>query len=179
MNQPNLALAKKLNIAAIIVSVVVTVLVSIMGIPSFKMDTGIDFGFLPPIYSSFNAICAVCLIYGFIQVKKGNIEAHQKANFTALSFSALFLVGYVIYHLTTPHTTFEGQGLIRKIYFFILYSHIAMATISFPFILFTFIRAYTGQIDKHRKMAKWVFPMWLYVAITGPVVYLMISPYYS
>jgi len=179
MNQPNLALAKKLNIAAIIVSIAVIALVIIMGIPAFKIQTDIDFSFLPPIYSSMNALCAMFLIIAFIQIKKKNIEAHKKANFAALVCSGLFLVGYVLYHFTTGHTSFGGQGWVRKVYFFLLNTHIALAGLSLPFILFTFIRAYTGQIEKHRKMAKWVFPIWLYVAITGPIIYLMIRPYYG
>jgi putative membrane protein len=92
--------------------------------------------------------------------------------------SALFLLSYVLYHFTTPETRFGGEGVIRYIYFFILITHIILAALTLPFILLTFNRAYTDQFDRHRKMARWVFPLWLYVAVTGPICYLMLKPYY-
>lgn len=177
MERPNLQLAKKLNRAAIVLSGVVVLLVALMG--RYKIDTDIDFSFLPPLYSTMNALAAVSLLFSFYFIKNKNVAAHKKANFTALTLSILFLLGYVLYHITTPSTSYGGEGTMKYIYFFLLISHIILATVTLPFILFTFIRAYTGQIEKHRKMAKWVFPLWLYVAVTGPVVYLMLRPYYG
>jgi len=177
MSQPNLALAKKLNIAATIVSAVVMLLVIFMR--RIHFDTSIDFSFLPPFYSSLNALAAVILIASLYFIKNKNVKAHKQANFLALGVSVLFLLCYVVYHTTTPETKYGGEGNIRYVYFFFLITHIILAAVSLPFILFTFIRGYTGQIEKHRKMAKWVYPIWLYVAITGPICYLMLRPYYS
>ncbi len=173
----NLALAKKLNIAAVVVSIVVLLLVGRMR--RVRLDTGIDFSFLPPFYSTLNALTAVVLLVGFYFIKQKNVEAHRKAMFLALSLSVMFLLCYVVYHFTTPETKYCGEGSIRTVYFILLISHIILAAVILPFILFTFIRAYTGQIEKHRKMAKWVYPMWLYVAITGPVIYFMLRPCYG
>lgn len=176
MEQPNLQLAKKLNIAATIVSVIVLALVVVMR--RIHFDTGIDFSFLPPFHATVNALAAIALMFSFYFIKNKNVEAHKKANFLALGLSVLFLLSYVVYHLTTEATIYGGEGNIKYIYYFLLATHVILAAVILPFILFTFIRAYTGQIEKHRKMAKWVYPLWLYVAITGPVCYLMLRPYY-
>ena len=176
--QPNLALAKKLNIGAIIISVIVLALVAGLR-PADKPDFGIDFSFLPPIYSTLNAIVAFCLLRALIMIKKKNMVAHQRYIYISMALSALFLILYVIYHFTTPETKYCGVGSIRNVYFFILITHIVLAALTLPFILFTFIRAYTGQYEAHRKMAKIVWPFWFYVAVTGPVIYLMLRPCYG
>ena len=173
---PNLALAKKLNIGAYIVSGVVLVLVATMH--KIHIDHSIDFTFLPALYSIFNSLTAVVLIYALIQIKRKNVQKHRRAIYLAMFFSVLFLLGYVVYHLSYPDTKYCGVGYIRYLYFTMLISHIVLAAAIFPFILFTFIRAYTGQYDRHKKMARWVFPLWLYVAVTGPILYLMIRPCY-
>ena len=159
--EPNYGLAKKLNIAALLFSAVVFILVVAMR--RIELNVPVDFSFLPAVYSGLNALTALLLILGFVQIKKKNIDAHKKIMGTALLSSALFLVLYVLYHITTPATTYCGQGTIRTVYFFLLITHIVLAAGSLPFILLTFIRSYTGQIAAHRKMAKWVFPfgcMW-------------------
>lgn len=175
-NSPNIALAKKLNIAAYIITAIVLFLVSIMH--KVHIDPVMDFTFLPAVYSTFNALTAIVLIYAFIQIKKKNVEKHRKAIYVAMVFSAIFLLGYVVYHIHYPDTKFCGVGAIRYVYFPMLILHIILAALIFPFILFTFIRAYTGQYDRHRKMARWVFPLWLFVAVSGPILYLMIRPCY-
>jgi len=172
----NLALAKKLNIAASIVSAVVLLLVVFMR--KIHFETGIDFSFLPPFHATLNGLAAIALMFSFYFIKNKNVKAHQRANELALLLSTLFLLSYVVYHTTTEATSFGGEGTIRYVYFFLLITHVILAAVILPFILFTFIRAFTGQIDKHRRMAKWVYPLWLYVAITGPVCYLMLRPYY-
>lgn len=177
MQKPNLQLAKKLNIAASIVSLIVLLLV--VGMRRIKIPTEIDFSFLPPFYSTLNALVAVALLFSLYFIKNKKVEAHKKTNVMALVLSILFLLAYVVYHITTEETKYGGEGTIRYIYFFLLITHIILAAVILPFILFTFIRAYTGQIDRHRKMAKWVYPLWLYVAVTGPIIYLMLRPYYS
>ncbi len=176
-NNPDIALAKKLNVAAWVITVAVLALVGMMR--RVKIDTGMDFSFLPPFHATLNAITAVILIIAFVQIKRKNVDAHRKLMFAAIISSLLFLLSYVVYHFTTPETAYCFEGGIRYVYFTLLITHVILAAVIFPFILFTFIRAYTNQIDKHRKMAKWVFPLWLYVAITGPVVYLMLSPCYA
>jgi len=172
----NIALEKKLNTLAYIVSVVVLLLVGLMR--RVKIETDIDFSFLPPVHASLNALTAVILVVAFIHIKNGRVEQHRKAIYAAMVTSALFLLSYVLYHFTTPETRFGGEGTIRYIYFFILVTHIVLAAVTLPFILLTFNRAYTDQFDRHKKMARWVFPLWLYVAVTGPVCYLMLKPYY-
>ena len=181
--EPNLALAKKLKTAALIVTVLVIGLVFSMHflkqIIDEKLNLDLDFSFLPPFHSALNALAAVALIYSVIQVKKKNIENHRRGMLTALALSVGFLLSYVLYHITSDPVLYGGQGTIRYIYFFFLLTHVVLAALSFPFILFTFIYSWTNQIEKHRKMARWVFPIWLYVAITGPLCYLMLMPYYS
>lgn len=179
MMKENLALAKKLNIAAVFISIAVLGLAGAMRIPTLKIPTDIDFSFLPPVHAFLNILTTVCLLLAIYFIKNKNIAAHQKSIYAALLFSALFLLSYVTYHFTTHETLFCKEGMIRKVYFFVLITHIVAAAGIFPFILFTFIRAYTGQVAKHRKMARWVFPIWLYVAVTGPIVYFMLKPCYA
>ena len=142
------------------------------------IPTSIDFSFLPPFHATLNALAALVLLAALYFIKNKNIKAHRQSIYFAMGLSILFLLSYVIYHLTTPETKFGGEGTIRYVYFFFLITHVVLAAVILPFILFTFIRAYTGQIERHRKMAKWVYPLWLYVAITGPICYLMLRPYY-
>lgn len=175
--KPNLALAKKLNIAATVVSLVVVVLVVLMR--KIKLDLGIDFRFLPPVYSTINAVVAVVLLFALSAVKRQKIALHQRLMTLAMFFSVLFLLCYVLYHITTPETKYCHEGGVRYVYFFLLITHIVLAAVLLPFILFTYIRGYTGQVMLHRKMAKWVFPLWLYVAVTGPVLYWMLRECYQ
>ena len=190
MTTANIELAKKLNIGAWIVTVVVLLLVGMMR--RVKIDLGVDLSFLPAFHATMNALTAVVLIVAFYFIKQKNVEAHRKAIYVAIGLSVLFLLSYVAYHFTNPETIFgdvNGDGTLsaeelvavgsaRTVYLIVLISHIILAALTLPFILFTFIRAYTNQIEKHRKMAKWVFPLWLYVAITGPICYYMLLPYY-
>jgi putative membrane protein len=172
----NIALEKKLNRVSWFVSIVVFLVVVLMR--RVKIDTAIDFSFLPPLYSSLNAITAILLIVALFLIKRGMANGHRKVMTMALATSVLFLLCYVLYHITTPDTKYCGVGLIRYFYFFLLISHIVLAAVILPFILFTYIRAYTNQFSRHKSMARWVFPLWLYVAITGPVIYLMLEPCY-
>lgn len=189
----NTALAKKLTIWAWVLTAVVLALVGLMRrSEKIPLPDGWDLGFLAPFHASVNALTALVLIYAFYQIKQKRIEAHRKAIYVAMGLSVLFLLSYVAYHFTTPETLFgdanfdgvvdDGEkaalGGIRTAYLLLLISHISLAGLTLPFILFTFIRAYTNQIERHRKMAKWVFPIWLYVAVTGPICYLMLMPYY-
>jgi putative membrane protein len=134
--------------------------------------------FLPPIYATINGITAVLLVFSVIAIKKGNRKLHERLNTIAILCSALFLVMYVAYHMTSDSTAFGGEGAVKYVYFFILITHILLSIVVIPFVLITFMRARLGKFSEHKKIAKITFPLWLYVAVTGVIVYLMISPYY-
>lgn len=168
---------RTLNIVAYILSAVVLSLVVLMR--RIKIDLGVDFGFLPAVYSILNALTACILIVAYRAIRKKDVHTHKLAIFWAVGLSALFLLLYVLYHITTPETLFCKEGFIRYIYFFFLITHVVLAAVIFPFILFTLVRAITGQLDRHKKMARWVWPIWFYVAVTGPVCYLFLYPCYS
>ena len=149
-------------------------------------------GFLPPIYASVNALTAVVLIIALFQIKKGNRKAHERFMKLAIGLSVLFLLMYVAYHMTSDSTKFgdtNGDGLLSNIessalgsikytYYFLLFSHILLSVTVIPFVLVTYVRAINGDFKMHKKIARVTFPLWLYVAVTGVIVYLMISPYY-
>lgn len=139
---------------------------------------GYDFRFLPPIYATINGLTAILLIVSYFAIRKGNRVLHERINKICIGLSAAFLVMYVLYHMTTAPTPYGGQGSLRIVYYFILISHIALSVAVVPMILLTFSRALAGNFERHRRLAKFAFPVWLYVAITGVLVYLMISPYY-
>jgi putative membrane protein len=139
---------------------------------------GYDLSFLPPIYASMNGITAVLLIAAVVAIKNGNRILHERLIKICMLCSALFLVMYVLYHMTSDSTPYGGTGPIRYVYFVILISHILLSVIVIPFVLFSYVRALSGNFARHRKLAKITFPIWLYVAVTGVIVYLMISPYY-
>ncbi len=190
--EANLVLAKRLNVGAWIVSILVLLLVGMMRSIKIPVPANWDFSLLPPFHATLNALTALALIAALIFIKQKKIRLHRNAMYLALTLSALFLLSYVVYHFTNPETIYgdsDGNGVLsaaelaavgstRTIYLIVLLSHIALAAISLPLILFTFIKAYTKQFVKHRNMARWVYPLWLYVAITGPVCYLMLMPYY-
>lgn len=162
------------------VSILIPVVVAILFSVKLK-DLGFDvkpLPFLPPIYATINGITAVLLVAAVIAIKNGNRKTHELLMKTAIGCSLAFLVMYVAYHMTTERTDFGGQGLIKVVYLFILISHILLSIIIIPMVLVTYVRALSQQFDKHKKLAKITFPIWLYVAVTGVIVYLMISPYY-
>lgn len=134
--------------------------------------------FLPPVYAAINGCTAIVLILAVIQIKKGNRVAHERLMKLAIAFSICFLVLYIAYHMTSSSTAFGGEGAIKFIYYFILISHIVLSIAVIPLVLITYIKALAGRFDKHKKIAKITFPIWLYVAVSGVIVYFMISPYY-
>jgi len=135
--------------------------------------------FLPPIYATINGITAILLVSAVVAIKKGQRNLHEKLNTLAILCSVLFLVMYVAYHMTSDSTTFGGEGIIKYFYYFILITHIVLSIVVIPFVLVTLMRAKFGKFIEHKKIAKITFPLWLYVAVTGVIVYLMISPYYA
>lgn len=171
---------KKYRVWIIILSIVIPIAVAALFSIKLK-DFGLDvepLTFLPPIYATINGLTALVLILAVRAIKNGNRVLHERLMKTAITLSVLFLIMYVAYHMTSDSTPFGGEGLIRYLYFFILITHIALSIIIIPLVLFTYVRALAQRFDKHKKLARITFPIWLYVAITGVVVYLMISPYY-
>lgn len=175
-NEPNLVLARRLELYATLFSIIVLALV--VGMRYISIDMPFDVMILPPFHALVNSLTAICLVAAFINIKKGQVKGHRLFNTIALGLSAIFLISYVIYHISTEPTSYGGEGTIKYVYYFLLATHVFLAAASLPFILFTFIRAYTRQFDRHKQMARWVFPIWLYVALTGPICYFMLAPYY-
>ena len=160
----------------VIISIVIPVLVAIL----FKVQIkGYDFSFLPPIYATINGVTAVLLITAFLAIKNQKRRLHESLIKVCMALSALFLMMYVAYHMTSEPTAFGGTGWIKNLYFFILITHIFLSVGVVPLVLFTFLRAWRNDFKRHRRLAKIAFPIWLYVAVTGVIVYLMISPYYT
>jgi putative membrane protein len=174
-------LEKKFRTPIIIVSLLIPIVVAILFSIKLK-DLGIEvqpLSFLPPIYATINGITAVLLIAAVMAIKNGNRKRHEKLMTGAIACSVVFLVMYVAYHLTSESTKFGGEGAIRYVYFFILITHIILSVAIIPLVLFSYVRALSEEFDKHKKIAKITFPLWLYVAVTGVIVYLMIAPYYA
>ena len=168
---------KKLNRIIALISIVVPVLVGILFYtPALRLSLNVDV--LPGFNAILNSSVSVLLLSGFYFIRNKKIAAHRACMMLAFILSAVFLISYVVYHSASEHTEFGGTGIIRSIYFLILITHIVLATIILPLVLYTISRAISGRIEQHRKLARWTFPLWLYVSITGVVVYLMISPYY-
>ncbi|MHB1108186.1 MAG: DUF420 domain-containing protein [Lutibacter sp.] len=166
---------KKYNTWIIILSIAIPLVVAVLF--RVKIDVQLPV-FLPPIYATLNAFTAVLLVLAFWAIKNKKIALHEKLMKTAIGFSVLFLVLYVAYHMTSDSTKFGGEGAIKTVYFVILISHIVLSVAVIPFVLITFVRAITNKVELHKKIARFTFPLWLYVAVTGVIVYVMISPYY-
>ena len=172
---------KKYNIWIVLLAVVIPVVVAILSRLKLQ-DFGIEvepLTFLPPIYATLNALTALALIFAVIAIKKGNRKLHERLMKCAVMLSVAFLVMYVAYHMTSDSTKYGGQGVLAYVYYFILLTHILLSIIIIPFVLVTYVRAITNNIERHKKIAKITFPLWLYVAVTGVIVYIMISPYYA
>ena len=168
---------KKYNKLIVVLSIVIPIVVAILfgvRIPNVE-----PLSFLPPIYATINGLTAIILIIAFFAIKNKNVVLHENLMTTAIWCSALFLVMYVAYHMTSDSTKFGGEGTIKYVYYFILLTHILLSIVIIPFVLITYVRAITNNIEKHKKIAKITFPLWLYVAVTGVIVYVMISPYYA
>jgi putative membrane protein len=168
---------KKFNKLITIVSIIVPVVVALLF--TVKLPNVEPLSFLPPIYASINGLTAVLLVMAVFAIKNGKRKLHQTLMTTCIALSLAFLVMYIGYHMTSDSTKFGGEGSIKYVYYFILISHIILSIIIIPLVLRTYSKAYLQKFEEHRKLAKITFPIWLYVAITGVVVYLMISPYYS
>ena len=183
---------RTLRFAAWVLSAVVIVLVGLMRQFKIPIPESVDLTFLPAVNAVINGLTAVALLVSLYFIRRRQYVSHRNTNYVALGLSVAFLLCYVAYHFTTTEVIYGDLNLdgtlsaaesaavagTRTIYLVILLSHIFLAGILLPFILFTFIRAYTGQYARHKKMARYVWPLWFYVAVTGPIVYLMLAPYY-
>ncbi|WP_348797656.1 DUF420 domain-containing protein [Flavobacterium adhaerens] len=173
-------LEQKYNKWIVLLSIAIPAVVAILFKVKLK-DFGFDvepLSFLPPIYATINGITAFLLVAAVVAIKNGNRERHELLMKIAIGCSIAFLVMYVAYHMTADSTKYGGEGFMRALYFFILVTHIVLSIVIIPLVLITYVRALAEKFDKHKKIAKITFPIWLYVAVTGVIVYIMISPYY-
>ncbi len=159
-------------------AVVCGLVVVLMASPESLRFEGLDVSLLPAFHATLNGTCAALLVAGYLLVRRRRLRAHQLAMAGAFILSCIFLISYVIYHSQSAGGTFGGEGWIRPVYFFILISHIALAPVVLPLALYAVVRALRGELGKHRAVARWTFPVWLYVAVTGVLVYLFMAPYY-
>jgi putative membrane protein len=166
---------KKYNKLIVVLSIAIPVVVAILF--GVKLDIELPV-FLPPIYATINGFTAIILIIAFLAIKNKKIVLHENLMTTAIWSSVVFLIMYVLYHMTSDSTKFGGEGFVKYVYYFILITHIVLSVAVIPFVLITYVRAITNNFEKHKKIAKITFPLWLYVAVTGVIVYIMISPYY-
>jgi len=167
--------SKKYNKIIVVLSIAIPLVVAVLF--GVKLDIELPV-FLPPIYAGTNAVTAVILIIALWAIKVKNIELHKRLMTTAIVFSVLFLIMYVLYHMTSDSTSYGGEGIVKYIYYLILISHILLSITVIPFVLITYVRAITNDIERHKKIAKITWPLWVYVTISGVIVYFMILPYY-
>jgi putative membrane protein len=163
---------KLIVILSIAIPIVVAALFGIK-IPNVEPLT-----FLPPIYASINALTAIVLVIAFWAITNKKIKLHQRLMQFAILLSVVFLIMYVAYHMTSDSTKYGGEGAMKYVYYVILITHIIMSIVVIPFVLITYVRAITNNFEKHKKIARITFPLWLFVAVSGVVVFIMISPYY-
>ncbi len=167
---------KRIKIWITVLSIVIPLVVVLLF--GYKIPNAKPLSFLPPIYATINGLTAVLLVLAVVAIKNGKRKLHQNLMTACIALSVLFLVMYVAYHMTSDSTPFGGEGTLRYVYFFILISHIFLSIVIIPLVLITYSKTYLKDFESHKRWAKYTFPVWLYVAVTGVVVYLMISPYY-
>tara|TARA_Y200000002_G_scaffold372597_1_gene370589 strand:+ start:3084 stop:3617 length:534 start_codon:yes stop_codon:yes gene_type:complete len=168
---------KQLKIWVNIISIAIPFVVALLF--TVRLPNVASLSFLPPIYAAINGITAAILISALIAIRKRKIFLHESLMKTAICCSLVFLLMYVAYHMTSDSTPFGGEGALKFLYYFILISHIILSVVVIPLVLHSYIRAYLGDYKAHKKIVKYAYPVWLYVAVTGVVVYLMICPYYA
>lgn len=170
---------KRATLVANLLSVAIPLVVAILLGVRTKVDLGTWTKMLPHAIGAINTLTSVLLVLGLAAQKFGKIRLHRLAMTSAFSLGAIFLVCYVTYHLSNPSTKFGGSGALRAVYYALLVSHIVLSLVVLPLVLRAFLFALTNQIARHRRIAKYAYPIWLYVSTTGVIVYLMISPYYT
>lgn len=157
-----------------IVSIAVPLLVLFL----FQIKLPGDFSYLPHIYAPINAVVFILLLSAFFTIKNGNVKLHRLLMTISIVLSIIFLLMYLLYHATTEETKFGSVGIIRYFYYFILLTHILLSVVTIPLVLRAYYFAYKGDFDKHKRIAKYAFSIWLYVSATGVLIYILISPYY-
>ena len=172
LSDPSKKYSKLITAVSVLIPVVVAVLFTV------RLPNVAPLDFLPPIYASINALTAMILVVVFVAIRQKKIKLHESLMKSAIALSLVFLVMYVAYHMTSDPTPYGGDGMLRYIYYFILISHIILSIGIIPMVLVTYVRAISKRFVDHKKISVITFPIWLYIAITGVVVYLMISPYY-
>ena len=170
---------KRATLAANVLSIAIPLIVAILLGIRTKVDLGNWTKVLPHAIGAINTLTSALLILGLFAQKRGRIGLHRIAMTSAFILGGVFLVCYVIYHLTNPSTSYGGTGAMRMLYYTVLISHIGLSLVVLPLVLRAFLFAINNQISRHRRIAKYAYPIWLYVSTTGVIVYLMISPYYS
>jgi len=181
MGKGQTAEEKKYNKWIVVLSVVIPLIVALLfGVNLRELGLEVKpLTVLPPIYATINGFTAVILLMAYWAIKNKKIVLHENLITTAIGCSVAFLVMYVAYHMTSDTTKYGGEGVLRYVYYFVLITHILLSIAIIPFVLITYVRAITNNFERHKKIAKFTFPMWLYVAVTGVIVYIMISPYYN
>lgn len=162
----------------IAVSLIIPIVVAVLYFSS-KFTIAVDLGFLPAVNASLNGTTAVMLTFGYLAIRQKRTFLHKRFMIVSMILSVLFLISYILYHSTSEPTIYGGKGLWKYLYYFFLLSHIILAIIIVPLVLLTYIRALSQQFDRHRRIARITLPLWLYVSISGLIVYVMISPYYT
>ncbi len=162
-----------------VVSFVVFAAVVLLKQIKLDVELGFDVHVFALLNAFINSTVTFLLLAGLFFVKQRKYELHKKTMMAAIVLSVLFLVSYIAHHLLSGSTPFDGEGFVRYVYFFILITHVVLAAVILPFILLTAYRSLTAEFPQHKKLAKITFPIWLYVSITGVVVYFMIAPYYQ
>ncbi|QQR98526.1 MAG: DUF420 domain-containing protein [Sphingobacteriales bacterium] len=171
---------KQINIIILFISVAVPAIVmTLLKVQPPDVEHSINLMIFPKLNAILNTGTSLCLIFGLIAIKYKKQNIHRLFMLSALVLSCLFLLSYLFYHtLKAEDTKFLGQGIIRPIYYFILITHIILAAVILPFVLKTFSFAFTNQFVQHKKWARYTYPFWLYVAISGVLVYVLLAPYY-
>lgn len=170
---------KTARILILSLSIVVFLAIAVLSRVKIDIDPGFDIHVFALVNAIINSTVSITLVAAFVAVRRKQYIIHRNLMFVAILLSALFLVSYIAHHLLAGETKFGGDGAIRYVYYFVLLTHILLAAVILPFILFTAYRALTGDFEKHKKLSRYTFPLWLYVSVSGVLVYLLISPYYS
>lgn len=176
MGNENINYISKYRVWIWVISILIPVVVALLFM--IRIPNVAPLSFLPPIYATINGITALLLLIAYIAIRNKNITLHKQLMKISIGLSLIFLVLYVAYHMTSDPTPYGGQGSIRYVYYFILISHILLSIGIIPLVLITYVRAISDLFYDHKKIARYTFPIWMYIAVTGVVVYLMISPYY-
>ncbi|EGK08934.1 DUF420 domain-containing protein [Kroppenstedtia eburnea] len=179
--QPEYGMEKNMNYTPWVVTLSVAVIVIVAVLYVMPKDQTVNHDnlvFLPRLNAVFNSFTTLFLLLAWFFISKKNIKMHRRFIYGAFVSTFLFLITYLYYHSIAPSTSYGGEGVLAYLYYFILITHIVLAAVIVPLALVTFFRGMNMKVEKHRKIARWTMPLWLYVSVTGVLVYLMISPYY-